>query len=372
MGHIAILSHTFFPVVGGAEIGIHELARRLAREHEVTVVTAMPEGSAQAHSAIAPEPDGYAVLRYPGALWATSRLGWLRLRLAWREYRVLRELHRRRPLTAVNIHFAGWYGIAALWIRLLLRVPVTLSLVGRTDVYRDLAPGARLHLRICVALASRTTQITRYCLEGWRGGAGVPELPYGVDTAAYRPRSGPVGDPVRLVAVQRLSAVKRVDALLAAIEALELAAPGRYRLLVVGTGPEEPALRAIAGAGAAAIEFAGFVAEDELPAVLAASDVFVTHTMSETFGVVFAEAMAAGLPIVAAAATSVPYVVVDGRNGLLAEPFDAEGFAERVRRIAEDPALHARISTQNRAEAVERYDWDRVAARLLELMPQRR
>lgn len=370
MGHIAILSHTFFPVVGGAEMGIHELARRLGHAHDVTVVTPMAE-STDAAGATAPPPDGYQVLRYGGRFWATSRWGWFTLRLAWREFRVLRALHKRQPLTAINVHFVGWYGLVALWARLFMRVPVTISLVGRTDVYRDLSRGARIHLRICVRLADRVTQISRYCLEGWSGGAQVAELPYGVDVTAYRPRGGAVGDPVRLVAVQRLAPVKRVDVLIDVMEVLDRIEPGRFRLEIVGTGPEEASLRARAVSAGCSVEFDGFVPETDLPSRLAASDIFVTHTMSETFGVMFAEAMAAGLPIVAAEATSVPYVVVDGRNGLLVSPFDVEGFATAVQLLASDASVFARISAQNRADALERFDWNRITARLLELMPQR-
>ncbi|MBO9578928.1 MAG: glycosyltransferase family 4 protein [Microbacteriaceae bacterium] len=372
MGHIAILSHTFFPVVGGAEVGVHEIARRLAREHDVTVVTPMPEQWGGAYAAEAPEPDGYEVLRYPGLFHTADPRELRRMRRAFTEFRVLRALHRRKPLTAVNVHFAGWYGLVARWVRLLLGVPVTLSLIGRTDVYRDLDLRMRRHLLRSIRLASATTQISEYCLAGAPLRRPVPVLPYGVDVAAYRPRTGPVGRPVRLVALQRLVGLKRVDIVLDALELLEAAEPGRYRLTIAGTGPEREALQERARPLGDAVEFAGFVPDEDVPALLEASDLFVTHTMSETFGVMFAQAMAAGLPIVAASTTSVPYVVVDDRNGVLVEPHDAAAFAAAIRALADDPEAFARISATNRADAVRLYDWDRITVRLLELMPMRR
>ncbi len=365
--HVAILTHTFWPVVGGAEVGIHELAVRLAERHHVTVVTSMPENYADAFIVPLPESLPYDVLRYDAVQpRGGSRRDQVRLLLGWREFRVLRALHRRRRLDALNIHFAAPFGLAALWVRLLLGVRTVVSLIGRSDVYADLGPARRRHLRLVLRVAHRAVQISGYCLAGLRGGDRVPVLPYGVDTARFRPdparRPGAV---VGLASVQRLSPVKRVDLLLDVAGELERRRPGRYRLTVMGKGSEEGALRRkIVDDGLVNVTLTGFVPDDEVARVLADSDLFVAHTMSETFGVMFVQAMAAGLPIVAARATSVPYVIGDPENGSLVEPFDVAAFADAVERLADDDEARSAVAVRNRRTATEQYDWDGIASRL--------
>ena len=377
--HVAILTHTFFPVVGGAEVGIHEIAARLARRDEVTVVTSMssayrdPFASA---SQVGERAEDYEVLRYEPVLTRPSR--WSRaVQLAsLRELRVLRALHRRHPIDVVNVHFAAPYGLIALWARFALHVPVVVTLIGRSDVARDLSPAMRRHLRMGLRFATATTQITGYCLQGfpYRGSPAV-EVPYGVDVERYRAaRARPKrSDVVRLITVQRLSPAKRVDAVIHVMAELERRAPGRFRLSIVGQGSEQAALERLAAElSVSSIDFLGFLDEDDLAIELASSDLFVTHTMSETFGVVFAEAMASSLPIVAARSSSVPFVVEDGVNGRLVEPFDYRGFADAVEELADSPERRGEIRVRNRREAEMRYDWEHIADRFREVLDRAR
>ena len=380
---IAVLTHTFFPIVGGAEIGIHEIFQRFP-DDDVTVITPIAADYADAFSVAEHGGDtAYRVIRYVRrpSRFRSPRLRRLASLLAWQEFRMLRRMHRDAPLDAINVHFVQPFGLIALWSRLFLRVPVTLTLIGRTDVWASLSTNLRRHAAVALRAASSSSQITEFCLQG-SPFADVPVLPYGVDSAIYRPdpaararvrsRLGLPKDTTVLVAAQRLNSVKRVDVLIDVAAQLELEDPGAFHLVVIGKGAEEAALRdKVSASHITNVTFVGFVPEDELPAYYAASDIFVAHSMFETFGVMFAEAMATGLPIVAARTSSVPMVVSDPDNGTLVEPFDVGSFVAAIRRLRADTRLAGEISRRNREKATTLYDWSNIATQMRSLLGAR-
>ena len=102
----------------------------------------------------------------------------------------------------------------------------------------------------------------------------------------------------------------------------------------------------------------GAVPHHDLPRYLAASDVFVAAaTGQESFGVVLAEAMAAGLPVVATDIAGYREVVRDGVDGLLAPASDAPALATGLRRLLDDAVLADRLRQAGRARA-EEFSWD--------------
>jgi glycosyltransferase involved in cell wall biosynthesis len=87
----------------------------------------------------------------------------------------------------------------------------------------------------------------------------------------------------------------------------------------------------------------------------------------EGFGMVAAEAMAAGVPLVAAAAGSLPEVVAPPEGGVLVPPSDAPALAAAVAKLIDDPAARERLSATARVSA-ERFRWDAVADRHFEFL----
>jgi len=113
------------------------------------------------------------------------------------------------------------------------------------------------------------------------------------------------------------------------------------------------------------VRFAGYQSpEQRLPLHYAAADCLVSHSMAETFGLVMAEAMAAGLPIIAARASCVP-VVIPPSGGILFEPFDLRAFADAVLSLDRDRARARAIGAENRAYAARHLNWDAIALEYL-------
>ena len=166
--------------------------------------------------------------------------------------------------------------------------------------------------------------------------------------AAVAHAEPPDGGPVRVLAVGRLVPDKNFGAL---IEALAGLAPGEAELHVVGSGPLEGELRALAQRLGVAARFSGYVAPDALPAVYAAADAFVLPSTFEPFGVVVREAVAAGLPIVCSRTTGAAGdVAIQDRNALLVDPDELSGALARIVRDGELRAALARASREVDAE----------------------
>jgi phosphatidylinositol alpha 1,6-mannosyltransferase len=103
--------------------------------------------------------------------------------------------------------------------------------------------------------------------------------------------------------------------------------------------------------------FAGFQTGNDLGRAVASMDVFFNPSITETFGNVTTEAMAAGVPVVAARATGAVDLVKEGVTGFLVDPTDIAGYADRIARFVADPTLRDTMGAAGHQEA-QRYRWD--------------
>jgi N-acetyl-alpha-D-glucosaminyl L-malate synthase BshA len=207
-------------------------------------------------------------------------------------------------------------------------------------------------------LARRTSASFRTEMPG--APCGVRVIHNFVDTELFRPAAEPrdADGPANIVHVSNFRPVKRVPWLL---RAFALAAAGNdARLTLVGDGPDMGAARACV-AELDLGERVSFLGErDALPELLASADVFALSSAEESFGLSALEAMSCATPVVATRVGGVAEVVEDGRQGLLAEAQDLEGFAERLRRLIVDRPLARRLGAAARVRAVERFERHRV------------
>jgi glycosyltransferase involved in cell wall biosynthesis len=168
------------------------------------------------------------------------------------------------------------------------------------------------------------------------------------------------GKPV-VLAVGRLVGYKGFDVLLRAVAGLEVTT------VIVGAGPEEPRLRALAPPG---VVFAGRVADGELPAYYHACDVLClpSLTIAEAFGVVLLEAMACGKPLVTTALkTGVTAVNRHGVTGLVVPTGDAGALREALRAVTGDAARRKAMGTAGRRAVEQEYTAGLMAERYLKL-----
>jgi len=170
-----------------------------------------------------------------------------------------------------------------------------------------------------------------------------------------------------LGAVARLAPEKGLDILVEALAGLR--ADGDMErsvmLAVAGEGPERSRLEALARAHGIedSVRLPGF--ETDIPAFLAAIDVFVLPSRSEGQSIALLEAMAAGLPVVATRVGGIPEVVSSGTNGVLVAADDPVGLHSALRRVLGPEGRKLGRSAQR--HVAERFSWSSVARRLEEL-----
>lgn len=159
------------------------------------------------------------------------------------------------------------------------------------------------------------------------------------------------GDGGYAIYVGRLSREKGLSTLFSAWRLLE----GRYRLLLVGDGPEEGLVRESAGQNTS-IQWLGRRPNEEvIELVKRAAFLVMPSIFYEPFGMVAAEAFAVGTPVIASNLGGIPELVEDGKSGLLFNPGDPVDLAEKMCWAFEHPAELARMRRQARQEYETRY-----------------
>nr|WP_239520329.1 glycosyltransferase family 4 protein [Blastococcus saxobsidens] len=223
--------------------------------------------------------------------------------------------------------------------------------------------------RLAPALADRTR------LAQLSPGVDVDRFTPDVDGTAVRRRWG-LGDAPVVVCVSRLVARKGQDVLVAAWPRVLARHPGA-RLLLVGGGPDEAALRRAVGAAGLqdSVVLTGPVGSDELPQHYAAGDVFAMPCRTrrggldvEGLGMVFLEAAACGRPVVAGTSGGAPEAVADGVTGHVVDPRSPEAVAGALAGLLDDPARARAMGTAGRAWVERRWSWTTIAATFAELL----
>lgn len=191
-----------------------------------------------------------------------------------------------------------------------------------------------------------------------------------VDAAAWSVPGPPppeAGAPL-VVAWGRLEHEKGFQTLLHAAAMVRHRVPG-LRVVVVGRGSYAADLQRLAGELGLhdVVRFAGFVPHDELVGLLRHATAAVVPSFYEPFGMVALEAMAAGAPVVAAAAGGLREVLEGTDAGLLFPPGDAPALAHLLTRLVHEPPLGAACRAAGVALVAERYTWDRVAERTVDV-----
>jgi glycosyltransferase involved in cell wall biosynthesis len=233
----------------------------------------------------------------------------------------------------------------------------------------------RAAARLCdayVAVSATTAEVARRNHE-------VPErklhtIPNGIDLSRFHPDAEAraairheldvLDGAFVFVTVGRLAPEK--DQALLVRAAAPLLADGRV-LLIVGDGPERPALRAQVAALGDRAQFVHLVgARSDVPRLLAAGDCFVLSSKTEGLPLVIPEAMATGLPVVSTAVGGIP-TVVDAETGRLVPAGDEAALRGALEGLAGTPDLAAALGRRGREIALEHYSADRMVADYLAL-----
>lgn len=245
-----------------------------------------------------------------------------------------------RDADLVHAHWLPSGAVAAT-----LRKPYVVQLWGTDAELARRVPALarpvlrRARLTICAshALADAAREL---------GAGEVRVIPSGVDVPDA---VGEPAEPPEVLFAGRLSAEKGILDLVAA-------ANGDVKLTVAGDGPLRDRVP----------QALGFVPHDQLGPLYERAAVVAVPSHREGFGVVCAEAMAHGRPVVAGAVGGLLDLVVDGETGLLVQPRDVPALRAALERLLGDAELRRRLGENARRRAREHFSWDRVTDLTLE------
>lgn len=143
---------------------------------------------------------------------------------------------------------------------------------------------------------------------------------------------------LKILSVSRLDKEKRIDLIINALSLIKNKTKSDFQFIVVGKGSEEKNLKELSHKKDISnmIIFTGTVGETDLLDLYGASDIFMSASEVELQGISIMEAMASGLPIVAASSMAIPELVKDGFNGYLFEPGNTEDASDKILKLIND------------------------------------
>ena len=197
-------------------------------------------------------------------------------------------------------------------------------------------------------------------------------VPGAVDVGRFAPASRTAGEPV-LLYHGRIDARKGVLDMLAALAPLAREKI-RFKLLISGIGPSfDETAQAIQDLGLADhAEMTGYVHYEDVPAIYARADIFVSPTYAEGFSNTILEAMASGLAIVSCHAVGVTDCITDEVTGLLTEPGDVPALTHSLRRVLTDMPLRNRLAQAGLHECRQKYAWRSVGQQIMNIYQAKR
>lgn len=375
MRRTLLVTNDFPPRAGGIQSYLYQLVSRMAPDRVVVYASRRHDDPPEHDRFDAEQP--FPVVRHPGIMAGQPSV-----------LRGAREVLRAERCDTV------WFGAAAPLALLTpaLRVAGAQRVLASThghEVGWSMLPGGRRALRRIGEDVDVVSYVSRYARSRFASAFGpaaaLEYLPSGVDPARYRPdptararirtRYG-LGERPVVVCVSRVVPRKGQDMLVRALPRILRQVPNATLLLVGGGRYVQTVRRLAARQGVSGrVVFAGRVAAQELPAHYVAGDVFAMPCRTrgggldvEGLGIVYLEASAAGLPVVAGRSGGAPETVVDGVTGHVVNGADAGAVADAVAGLLADPAGAAAMGAAGRAWVTAHWTWEHQVARLRALL----
>ena len=349
---LLILTPDFPPRAGGIQTLVYQLASSFERYRPHVITLGM--GNERGFDQIQP----FRIDR------VRTRAGFRKAAIAALNVRGIEHALRRRPTAVLSAHIVT--GPAAIAVRRLLGVPAV-QYVHAYELNRRPTLGGRVVTRVDATIAvSRHTQ--SLVLELGAQPDSVHIVHPGVDPPPVEKASIRNGDRAIVVVARLNERYKGHDVLLRALPLIRSRVPDAH-LDVVGDGVLRGQLESLAGGlgMSEAVTFHGWVSDEERNAIMRRASVFAMLSRidalgsGEGFGIVYVEAGALGLPVVAGNVAGALDAVVDGQTGILVDPNDHVAAGDAVAALLLESELAQRMGAAGREHASS-FSWQRAAA----------
>jgi glycosyltransferase involved in cell wall biosynthesis len=367
--NICHINPFFYPYSGGTENFLLDLSKRLAKKHNVCVITSRMEGEKSYE-----EYMGIKIYRLPAFVFTklpsflpppySSPLGF--------GY-YLTKICRENDIDIIHLHnrFAPFFDTVIFWKKL-LKTPLFLNIHNsrpmginpQTDFFGGLYDDiiGRLIMKSC----DRIIANSKYSLD-----VTVPDdypksrqqvIYNGVDTKIYKKHKhthirDELGCEHLIISVCRLVPQKGLDYLVKAVKDVE----ADYHYLMLGGGPEQPHLEHLVKELGLEkrVTIMGKISEEKKIDVYSDADIFVLPSLYEPFGIVLVEAMATECAVIATKVGGIPEVV--GDTGILIEPRSSKQIVDGIHTLTNDGKLLERHKKLARKRAEKFFDWNIIA-----------
>ncbi len=368
---ILYCNYEYPPLGGGGGVINKQIAEELAKRHTVDVLTSqgmdLPSKTVE---------NGVTIYRVPVFFRSRQASANMPSMLAYLPsgYWKGRQLIRQFSYDVINTHFVVPTGPVGDWLSARASVPNVLSVHGG-DLYDPskwssphrhslLRSSVRRLLKKADAVVGQSSNTIANVHTYYGSEIECECIPLGVvrqehQDVAPRSRYGLSDDDRVLVTVGRLVSRKGLDQLVDIVKQLD---NDRVRLFIIGSGPQEEPLKEIAQklGVSGQIHFLGQVDDREKLEVLRMADVYASTSQHEGFGIVYLEAMAAGLPVICYDYGGQTDFLESDVNGYVVKLNDRVEFKNACQRLLDDSGLRERMGKHNLV-AVEKYYIDHCA-----------
>lgn len=373
-GKILIFSTAYLPLVGGAEVAVDEITKRLP-DWQFDMITAkiqwgLPDFERIGNVNIYRVGFGFGfdkfLLPFMGLLKAVT-------------------LNTKENYQIIWAIMASQAAIAAMFFKIFYRSKRFLLTLQEGDTEEHLKryvfnvgflykllikPWHILSIQRANHLTAISNDLKKRALDSGVG-APIEIVPNGVDLNKFKPDLNSLElrkelkieqEEKIIITVSRLVKKNGIDDLIKAGQYLDFP----FKILIAGVGPDESKLRDLVEKLNLQdkVLFLGYISYSDLPKYYSVADVFIRPSLSEGLGNVFLEAMAIGLPIIGTPIGGIPDFLKDRKTGLFCETENPQSVSEKIKEILSDNSLRETL-TKNGLDLVrEKYDWDKIALKI--------
>ncbi|MBI2055901.1 MAG: glycosyltransferase family 4 protein [Candidatus Sungbacteria bacterium] len=375
MKTVLVFTTSYSPFIGGAEVAIEEITKRLSDDFQFFIITARQDSKLPAREI---RPKGTILRIGIGSAmldkWLLAFFGGLLV--AWKLlFGEWKGSYKKHEVVFLGVDISQGSLAAAFASFFLPRVPFVLNLqygYGDERLARGRGGAIKYAFRWMLSRADFVTAISTYLLRlarenpySYRDSAEI--VPNGVDIERFMTQDSRImnhewGEKPVIITISRLVSKNGVDILIEAIAEVKKEIPD-IQCHIIGDGPELESykLKTKSYKLENNIHFFGAVPYSDISEYLHNADVFVRPSRSEGMGNAFIEALAAGLPIIGTPVGGILDIIEDGKTGLLSNADQADDLAEKIMTLFNNRALAQSIVINGRSMIHNRFLWSAIA-----------
>jgi|TARA_Y100000031_G_scaffold70041_1_gene77702 hypothetical protein len=357
--NILIFSTAYLPLVGGAEIAVNEITKRLP-DWQFDLITAKIQKGLKKEERI----NNVNIHRVgSGCNFDKYLLPFLGLIKA----KKLEKKNNYNLTWSIMASFGGFLGLRfknkypnKKWLLTLQEGDTPEHILKKVGIFK------KWFYQI-FQKADYIQAISNF-LYNWaiKNGAKLGEIiPNGVDLELFKPGQGGYRNEKVILTVSRLVKKNGLEDLIKAGQYLDFL----FKIVIVGDGPDKSELEKLVSKlnfGDKVI-FEGKVDHRDLVKYYSSADIFVRPSLSEGLGISFLEAMAVGLPIIGTPVGGIPDFLKDKETGLFCKVNNPKSVAKKIKEILTDQSLRVKLVANARNLVEEKYSWDKISFKMKEV-----